>query len=315
MKGLAKYLENIYTSCKIPFELYMDNNKIYTADPELLHGEVIETVFAIGLNKYTLRILEGHEDFINLLRFFITDKFTEHNTISEKILLEILNGRFVSRDRIEEYMPDLQPELYMIVINLAEKINEALDIIKNVYSDTKVLIVVDKEYLVLLGNFENIIEHTSSISETLYTSIYKKCYIGYSKVNSYDKLKVSYDEIIFNITLAKKYNISRYILEENSLIFERIIDGLNYDIRKSIMQRFNDGFSKFDKDLIRTVEVFFELDLNLSEAAKKLYVHRNTLIYRLDKIAKYTKYDIRKFKDAVIFKIAFSIWKQRLNDN
>ena len=203
----------------------------------------------------------------------------------------------------------------MIVINLSEKINEALDIIKNVYSDTKVLIVVDKEYLVLLGNFENIIEHTSSISETLYTSIYKKCYIGYSKVNSYDKLKVSYDEIIFNITLAKKYNISRYILEENSLIFERIIDGLNYDIRKSIMQRFNDGFSKFDKDLIRTVEVFFELDLNLSEAAKKLYVHRNTLIYRLDKIAKYTKYDIRKFKDAVIFKIAFSIWKQRLNDN
>lgn len=314
MKGLAKYLENIYTSCKIPFELYIDNNKIYTADPELLKGEVIETNFVVGRNNYTLRILEGHDDFTNLLRFFIRDKFAENNTNSEKILLEILNGREVSKDKIEEYMPELQSELYMIVINISEKINEALEIIKDVYNNTKIIIVADKEYLILLGNFENIIEHTSSINETIYTSIYEKCYIGYLNVKSYDKLKELYDEIVYNVELAKKYNISKIILDENSLIFERFIDGLNEDIRKSIMQRFNDGFSKFDNDMIKTIDVFFELNLNLSEAAKKLYVHRNTLIYRLDKIEKYTKYDIRKFKDAVIFKIAFSIWKQRLNE-
>ena len=314
MKGLAKYLENIYTSCKIPFELYIDNNRIYTADPKLFKGEVLETSFLVGRNNYVLRVLEGHDDFTNLLRFFIRDKFAENNTNSEKILLEILNGREVSKDKIEEYMPELQSELYMIVINISEKINEALEIIKDVYNNTKIIIVADKEYLILLGNFENIIEHTSSINETIYTSIYEKCYIGYLNVKSYDKLKELYDEIVYNVELAKKYNISKIILDENSLIFERFIDGLNEDIRKSIMQRFNDGFSKFDNDMIKTIDVFFELNLNLSEAAKKLYVHRNTLIYRLDKIEKYTKYDIRKFKDAVIFKIAFSIWKQRLNE-
>ncbi|MDO5517492.1 MAG: helix-turn-helix domain-containing protein [Clostridium sp.] len=314
MKGLAKYLENIYTSCKIPFELYIDNNKIYTADPQLLKGEVIENNFVVGRSNYTVRILEGHDDFVNLLRFFIRDKFAECNTNSEKVFLEILNDRDVSKDRIEEYMPELQPELFIIVINVPEKINEALEIIKDVYNNTKVLIVADKEYLVLLGNFENIIEHTTSISETLYTSIYEKCYIGYLNIKSYDKIKEFYDEIGHNIELAKKYNISKMILDENSLIFERFMDGLNEDIRRSIMQRFNDGFSKFDSDMIKTIDVFFELNLNLSEAAKKLYVHRNTLIYRLDKIEKYTKYDIRKFKDAVIFKIAFSIWKQRHNE-
>ena len=62
--------------------------------------------------------------------------------------------------------------------------------------------------------------------------------------------------------------------------------------------------------MIKTIEVFFKLDLNLSEASKELYVHRNTLIYRLDKIQKYTNYDIRKFNDAVLFKIAFFLWKQ-----
>lgn len=315
MKGLARYLENIYTSCKIPFELYIDNNKVYTADPELLNGEVLENHFVVGVNKYTLRILEGHDDFTNLLKFFIKDKFAESSTISEKILLDILKGRDVAKDRIEEYLPKLQHDLYMIVINIPDKINEALEIVKDVYNNAKVLIVADKQYLVLLGYFENIIEHTTSINETLYTSIYERSRIGYLNVDSYDSLKELYDEIVYNIGLAKKYNISKSILDENSLIFERFIDGLNEGIRKSIVQRFNDGFSKFDNDMIRTIDVFFELDLNLSEAAKKLYVHRNTLIYRLDKIEKYTKYDIRKFKDAVIFKIAFSIWKQRLNDN
>ena len=69
--------------------------------------------------------------------------------------------------------------------------------------------------------------------------------------------------------------------------------------------------SKLDDDMIKTIEIFFKLDLNLSEASKELYVHRNTLIYRLDKIQKYTGYDIRKFNDAALFKIAFFIWRQK----
>ena len=78
-----------------------------------------------------------------------------------------------------------------------------------------------------------------------------------------------------------------------------------------MLDDFNDSFSKLDEDMIKTIEVFFKLDLNLSEASKELYVHRNTLIYRLDKIQKYTDYDIRKFNDAALFKIAFFIWKQK----
>ena len=70
-----------------------------------------------------------------------------------------------------------------------------------------------------------------------------------------------------------------------------------------------------DEDIIKTIETFMKLDLNLSEAAKQLYVHRNTLIYRLDKIQKYTGCDIRKFNDACLFKIAFYVWKQKINTN
>lgn len=89
------------------------------------------------------------------------------------------------------------------------------------------------------------------------------------------------------------------------------MDNLNQDIKEKILNNFNESFSKLDEDMLKTIEVFFKSDLNLSEASKGLYVHRNTLIYRLDKIQKYTGYDIRKFNDAALFKIAFFIWIQK----
>jgi len=66
----------------------------------------------------------------------------------------------------------------------------------------------------------------------------------------------------------------------------------------------------FDSEMINTIEEFVNCGLNISNAAKKLYVHRNTLIYRLDKIYKETNFDIRNFKDATVFAIAFLIWKE-----
>ena len=62
--------------------------------------------------------------------------------------------------------------------------------------------------------------------------------------------------------------------------------------------------------MLNTIEEFISCDLNISEAAKNLYIHRNTLIYRLDKIAKDTGYDIRNFRQAATFTIAFLIWKE-----
>ena len=56
-----------------------------------------------------------------------------------------------------------------------------------------------------------------------------------------------------------------------------------------------------DEELIKTAQVFFEHNLNISSASKTGYMHRNTLVYRLDKIKKITSLDIRKFYDAVLF--------------
>lgn len=63
--------------------------------------------------------------------------------------------------------------------------------------------------------------------------------------------------------------------------------------------------------MLTTIEKFFENSLNLSETARQLYIHRNTLVYRLDKVQKTLGLDLRNFHDAVTFKIMMMLEKQK----
>ncbi|MDR1820844.1 MAG: helix-turn-helix domain-containing protein, partial [Oscillospiraceae bacterium] len=67
--------------------------------------------------------------------------------------------------------------------------------------------------------------------------------------------------------------------------------------------------SDLDRDTIETVETFFKNNLNLSEASRNMFIHRNTLVYRLNRIRRITGLDLREFDDAVIFKIAMMVYK------
>ena len=69
-----------------------------------------------------------------------------------------------------------------------------------------------------------------------------------------------------------------------------------------------------DSETIITIQKFFENNLNVSETSRKLYVHRNTLVYRLDKIYKLTGLDLRTFDDAIVFKVAMMV-KKYLSSN
>ena len=64
-----------------------------------------------------------------------------------------------------------------------------------------------------------------------------------------------------------------------------------------------------DRDTLDTINRFFENNLNVSETARKLYVHRNTLVYRLEKVKKITGLDLREFEDAILFKVAVMVKK------
>ncbi|WP_300856903.1 helix-turn-helix domain-containing protein [uncultured Clostridium sp.] len=122
------------------------------------------------------------------------------------------------------------------------------------------------------------------------------------------------DNIIFkkNSSIINLLDEKRDLIFENSrLSVEELIDSIAEKRKDERVNDFNFALSKLDNEMIRTIEVFFKCGLNLSEAAKELYIHRNTLIYRLDKIQKITSYDIREFNNAMIFKIIFLYNKKK----
>lgn len=313
MTGLDQYLEKIYNNCRIPFKAYVDGKVVFEADPVYFQSDVVEDDFLLGSSECKLIAPILFKESIELLKFCIKDKFCEYSTDSEKIILDLLNGADISEEKIRDNTKPLKEDSFLVVISVKDKIDEAVKILRDIYSDTEVKILDYKDYVLLLGSFENIQEHTCSIHETLYTSIYKKCHMCYIEADDYVSLKEKFELCRNKLNVAEKYNVSGRVFNKDSLMFESIIDNLNENEKNRIINKFNDGFEKLDNDIIQSIDVFFEFNLNLSEAAKKLYVHRNTLIYRLDKIQKYTSYDIRKFNDAVIFKIAFAIWKQKRN--
>ncbi|WP_459480436.1 PucR family transcriptional regulator [Clostridium saccharoperbutylacetonicum] len=311
MKGLEKYLQEIYENCEIPFEVYADDEIVFKSHPNNLKGELLENRFSIGVKNFVIVVEQSYKNSIKLLEFCIRDKYKEDTNKREKILNQLLQNLSVSRDKIKEIMPEIKDDTYLITINLQDKLIEALDVLKNIYNDIDVIILNYEDTIVLIGAFEDINEHISSISETIYVSLYEKCYLSYSPIEEYESILNLYNENVNKINLARKYNLTTMVFSPNSLLFEEIMDKLNQETKEKILSDFDKSFSKLDDDMIKTIEVFLKLDLNLSEASKGLYVHRNTLIYRLDKIEKYTGYDIRKFNDAVLFKMAFFIWKQR----
>ena len=100
-----------------------------------------------------------------------------------------------------------------------------------------------------------------------------------------------------------------FIYEKQTL--ERIVDAIPEERKKEIRQSFSGhGSGTLSEEMLETVRVFFRNDLNITAAAKQLFIHRNTLNYRLDKIRKDTGLDLRAFQDAAVFRILSEIMNE-----
>ena len=306
MQGLVCYLNSIYENCNIEFNVYINEKEIFKTKgiTNKLHSQ-----FFVWGNKFVVEVDKEHKDLIKLIRFCIEDKFKEHYNNNTKTVYDLLEGELVFKEKIDK-LPFLEEKSYIVVISINNKLDEAIEVLKGIYGNSNCVILKYKDSIVLIGEFEDINEHVSSIHETINIDIYENAYICYSKVGNFEKLKEKYKKCISKIFIGKKYLLENDTYNEEVLIFEEIIENINEDTVLQIKNKFEKIFSKLDEDLIKTIDMFFRLDLNLSEAAKRLYIHRNTLIYRLDKIVKYTGYDIRNFSDACLFKMAFSIYRQ-----
>ena len=130
-------------------------------------------------------------------------------------------------------------------------------------------------------------------------------------VNDIKEVSKSYKEAKMALDVGKIFFDEKDIVAYSTLGIGRLIYQLPLPLCKMFIKEIFEGKSpdEFDEETLATINKFFENSLNVSETSRQLYIHRNTLVYRLDKLQKSTGLDLRVFEDAITFKIALMVVK------
>ena len=176
--------------------------------------------------------------------------------------------------------------------------------------DEKSIIVV-KELEESDGNEE--LEQTARmIISSLEPELREIAHVAYGTVvNEIKEVSRSYKEARMALDVGKIFFDERNVIAYSSLGIGRLIYQLPIPLCKMFIREIFGGKSTddFDEETLTTINKFFENSLNVSETSRQLYIHRNTLVYRLDKLQKSTGLDLRVFEDAITFKIALMVVK------
>lgn len=314
MYNFQTFLQELSLNSSIPFMLtWIDGKVIYEKEDSSSHKDSVETIVELGRQKATLIVDKKYGMCTSLLKYYIENKYSELFSIRDQVLSDILKGKPFLEERVERHFPFLLKEFNLMVISVDGSKYEALNIIRQMYTEDDVASLIFEEGIVLIGVFEDIKEHAESIREAIISNLYCRCYISYSEIKyALKDILEGYKAAKDSIIIGKKFGIKGEIYDFSNMDFEKVVYNISDSLKNEFIKKFKGKFESFDNEMLSTVEEFIKSDLNISDAAKKLYIHRNTLIYRLDKIYKDTGYDIRSFKDATIFMIAFLMWKEEI---
>ena len=150
------------------------------------------------------------------------------------------------------------------------------------------------------------------IEEAISEELGIKVVIGIGTVVGHIReLARAYKEAQVAIDVGKVFDTEKSIINYENLGIGRLIYQLPTTLCEMFLQEVfkKNPIDSLDKETLFTINKFFENNLVLSETARKLFVHRNTLVYRLEKIKKLTGLDLREFDDAITFKVALMVKK------
>ena len=246
---------------------------------------------------------------------FDKDNFIKNLLLDNLLLVDIYN-------RAKKLHIDTEAKRVIFIIETShEKDSVALDNVRNLLGgksrdfvtavDEKNIIVV-KELADKAGSRE-LEKMAKEMMEILRAeSEDDKIHIAYGTVvNDIKEVSKSYKEAKLALDVGKIFFDEKDIVAYSTLGIGRLIYQLPIPLCKMFIKEIFEGKSpdEFDEETLTTINKFFENSLNVSETSTQLYIHRNTLVYRLDKLQKSTGLDLRVFEDAITFKIALMVVK------
>ena len=245
---------------------------------------------------------------------FDKDNFVKNLLLDNLLLVDIYN-------RAKKLHIDTEVRRVIFIIETKhEKDTNALDNVRNILGNRSrdFVTAVDEKNIIVVKELEPNDGHTEleKIAENMYTLLKEDgeedVLIAYGTVvNDIKEVSKSYKEAKLALDVGKIFFSERSVIAYSALGIGRLIYQLPIPLCKMFIREIFEGKSPddFDEETLTTINKFFENNLNVSETSRQLYIHRNTLVYRLDKLQKSTGLDLRVFEDAIIFKIALMVVK------
>ena len=247
------------------------------------------------------------------------ERFDKDNFIKNLLLDNLLLVDIYNRSKKLHIESDAR-RCVCIIETKNEKDSVALETIRTLFSGQKkdFITAVDEKSIILVKELEDkqgyddIEKISKTIVDMLNTEAMVKANVAYGTVvNEIKEVSRSYKEARMALDVGKIFFSGKNVIAYNNLGIGRLIYQLPLPLCKMFIEEIFEGKSpdEFDEETLQTINKFFENSLNVSETSRQLYIHRNTLVYRLDKLQKSTGLDLRVFEDAITFKIALMVVK------
>lgn len=325
-----------------------NNNLVGTIDDNL---ESVEFDSNIVCNASTKRVYGTIEyDEYRPLRFYIDGMgkdIERYGYFLRKIIIEILNTtkkklgreevyRRIILDKIDalevqEAVVDFRiaanrPRCVIIVQTLNDEVNTIYEALHTIFhmKEGDIIVSLNRYVLALVKtidldtDMDSLSELVLALYETINNEISIDAYIGVGSIKGdLYSIRESFIEAQESINLGLMQQSSSNIFMFHKLLLERFLQTVPRDVRKEFYNlAYSEALKKvLNDEMLNTVLTFFANNLNLSEASRKLFIHRNTLIYRLEKIQKTTGLDLRNFDDAVLLRTVIMLGKSLSANN
>ena len=245
------------------------------------------------------------------------EKFDKSSFIKNIIMDNILPGDIYAKSKELQFDGNESRAVFLVRF-YAKTDLLPFDIIQNMFPDKSkdYVISTGEQDIVVVRELDNDVtsqdleQLAQNISDTLSTEFYCKVGIGIGTiVQNVKDLARSYREAQIAVEVGKVFDSEKEIISYENLGIGRLI----YQLPTTLCEMFlsevfkHGSLETLDKETLQTIQVFFDNNLNVSETSRKLFVHRNTLVYRLEKIRKLTGLDLREFEHAVTFKVALMV--------
>jgi len=274
-------------------------------------------VFIEGEDKYAEKIATILAVSLANIKNLYDEKYDKNSFIKNIILDNILPSDIYIKSKELRFNAEESRVVFLIEFHSKSDVL-SFDMVQNIFPDK------NKDYVIATGeqdivlvkevkpgtDIKEIEKIAKSIADTLNSEFYVKVSIGIGTVvDNIKDLARSYKEAQVAFEVGKVFDTEKNIISYENLGIGRLIYQLPTTLCEMFLQEVfkNGSLDSLDRETLMTIQCFFENNLNVSETSRKLFVHRNTLVYRLEKIRKLTGLDLREFDHAITFKVALMV--------